>query len=57
MRNTRLSARTIVEQAMKIAAETCIYTNEVLTVEELPQAPGGQSSDFPNADRPAPPQP
>ncbi len=33
--HTELSARTIVEQALKIAASICIYTNEKLTFEEL----------------------
>jgi len=32
---TELDARTIVEQALKIAAGICIYTNENLTLEEL----------------------
>ena len=30
-----LDARTIVERAMRIAADTCIYTNRHLTIEEL----------------------
>lgn len=30
-----LNARQIVEQAMKIAANVCIYTNDVITVEEF----------------------
>jgi len=30
-----LNAREIVEQAMKIAATVCIYTNDVITVEEF----------------------
>ena len=34
-RHTELDARTIVEQALKIAAGICIYTNENLTLEEL----------------------
>ena len=34
-RNTELSARKIVEEAMKIASEICIYTNNNLTVEEI----------------------
>ena len=34
--NTELSAREVVEKAMGIAADTCIYTNRNLTVEELP---------------------
>jgi ATP-dependent HslUV protease subunit HslV len=35
MRNTKLSARHIAEQAMAIASKICIYTNDVLTYEEL----------------------
>ena len=35
MKHTQLSARQICEEAMKIAAQTCIYTNENLTIEEL----------------------
>jgi len=34
-RNTDLSARQIVEEAMKIASQICIYTNDNFTVEEL----------------------
>ena len=33
--NPQMSARQIVEEALKIAAEICIYTNDRLTVEEL----------------------
>jgi ATP-dependent HslUV protease subunit HslV len=33
--NTDLDARTIAETSMKIAGEICIYTNAVITVEEL----------------------
>ena len=33
--NTSLSAREIVEKAMKIASDICIYTNDHVTVEEL----------------------
>jgi len=33
--NTDLGAREIVEKAMKIAAEICIYTNEYISIEEL----------------------
>jgi ATP-dependent HslUV protease subunit HslV len=33
--HTKLSAKEIVEQAMKIAAEICIYTNDRITIEEL----------------------
>ncbi|MBI5642539.1 MAG: ATP-dependent protease subunit HslV [Deltaproteobacteria bacterium] len=35
MRHTELTAREIVEEALKTAAEICIYTNEQITVEEL----------------------
>ncbi len=34
-RNTDLSARQIVEEAMKIAGEICIYTNQNFVIEEL----------------------
>jgi ATP-dependent HslUV protease subunit HslV len=33
--NTGLSARDIVEKAMKIASDICIYTNENIAIEEL----------------------
>ena len=33
--NTKLGAREIVEKSMKIAGETCIYTNETISYEEL----------------------
>jgi len=33
--NPELTARQIVEEALKIAAEICIYTNDNLTIEEL----------------------
>jgi len=35
LRNTNLSAREIAEQAMKIASEMCIYTNQEFVFEEL----------------------
>ena len=35
MRNTKLSAKRIVEESMKIAGEICIYTNDNVTFEEL----------------------
>ncbi|MEW6331863.1 MAG: ATP-dependent protease subunit HslV [Pseudomonadota bacterium] len=35
MENTELDARAIVEQALNIAADICIYTNRNLTIEEL----------------------
>ena len=33
--NTGLSARDVVEKAMKIASDICIYTNENMNIEEL----------------------
>jgi len=33
--HTELSAREVVAESMRIAAEICIYTNEYLTIEEL----------------------
>ena len=33
--HTKLDSRMIVEEAMKIAADICIYTNKEITVEEL----------------------
>jgi len=35
LRHTKLSARQVAEEAMKIAGKTCIYTNENVTYEEL----------------------
>jgi ATP-dependent HslUV protease subunit HslV len=35
LQHTQLDARRICEEAMKIAAQTCIYTNEKITIEEL----------------------
>jgi ATP-dependent HslUV protease subunit HslV len=35
LRHTRLSAKQIAEEAMKIAGKTCIYTNDNVTFEEL----------------------
>ena len=35
MRNTKLSAKHIAEQAMQIACKVCIYTNDNITYEEL----------------------
>ena len=35
MRCTKLSARRIVEESMKIAGEICVYTNQNVTYEEL----------------------
>jgi ATP-dependent HslUV protease subunit HslV len=35
LRHTKLDAKTIAEEAMKAAAELCIYTNDQISVEEL----------------------
>lgn len=35
MDHTKLDSRKVVEEAMKIAAEICIYTNKEISVEEL----------------------
>jgi ATP-dependent HslUV protease, peptidase subunit HslV len=35
MENTELDARTIVEKALAIAGDICIYTNRQITIEEL----------------------
>jgi ATP-dependent HslUV protease subunit HslV len=33
--HTKLSAREIAEESMKIAGRMCIYTNDKITIEEL----------------------
>lgn len=40
LENTELDARTIVERALTIAADICIYTNHNLTIKELDGAAG-----------------
>jgi ATP-dependent HslUV protease subunit HslV len=35
MKHSKLGAREIVEESLKIAAQICIYTNSVLTIEEI----------------------
>jgi ATP-dependent HslUV protease subunit HslV len=35
VRHTDLSARDVVQEAMKIAGEICIYTNSEILIEEL----------------------
>jgi len=35
LENTQLDAKSIVERALKIAADICVYTNQNLTIEEL----------------------
>jgi ATP-dependent HslUV protease subunit HslV len=39
LQNTEMSAREIVERALKIAGAICVYTNENIIIEELPSAP------------------
>ncbi len=34
--NTELTAKSVVEESMRIASEICIYTNDIVTIEELP---------------------
>ncbi len=36
VKHSQLDPRTIAEEAMKVAAQICIYTNDQLTTEELP---------------------
>src|SRR5207248_8444586 len=36
MKHTQLDPRVIAEEAMRVAAGICVYTNEQLTFEELP---------------------
>jgi ATP-dependent HslUV protease subunit HslV len=36
VKHTQLDARTIAEEAMRVAAEICVYTNDQLSFEELP---------------------
>jgi len=36
LRHTDMNAREIAENALKIAGEICVYTNDHLTIEELP---------------------
>ena len=35
IRHTNLDSRQVVESAMQIAAATCVYTNDQITIEEL----------------------
>ena len=35
MKHTKLTAREIAEEALRIAAEICIYTNSDIVVEEI----------------------
>ena len=36
LKNTEMDARAIVEEAMRIAAEICVYTNDKVTLDALP---------------------
>ncbi len=38
IRNTDLGAREIVEEALNIAGDICVFTNQNVAVEELPRA-------------------
>ncbi len=44
LENTELSARDIVEKALGIAADICIYTNHNLRIEELDMEPSAPSN-------------
>jgi ATP-dependent HslUV protease subunit HslV len=44
LRHTDLPARTIAEEALRIAASLCVYTNEHVTLVEIPEAAGGSES-------------
>ena len=35
LRHSELSAREIAEEALRIAAEICVFTNDHLTIEEI----------------------
>jgi ATP-dependent HslUV protease subunit HslV len=35
LRHTELGARAVAEEALKISAQICVYTNDTITVEEL----------------------
>jgi len=39
LRNTEMSAQEIVTEAMRVAAEICIYTNDKIIVDSVPNAP------------------
>jgi ATP-dependent HslUV protease subunit HslV len=38
IRNTELGAREIAEEALNIAGDICVFTNQNIAVEELPRA-------------------
>jgi len=47
LENTELGARAIVERALGIAADICIYTNRNLTIEQLPASKEPHVADDP----------
>ena len=49
MQHTDLDARVIVEAAMRIAAEICIFTNDTITIETV-EAPSGDEDSTPEGD-------
>ncbi len=42
LRHTRLTAAAIAAEALRIAAEVCVYTNDHITIETLPPQPATQ---------------
>jgi len=44
LRNTELGAREIVEKALEIAGEICVFTNQNVAVEELPDSDSNSNS-------------
>jgi ATP-dependent HslUV protease subunit HslV len=44
LENTDMDARSIVERALKIAGDICIYTNHSIAIEELDGAGGGNAT-------------
>jgi ATP-dependent HslUV protease subunit HslV len=43
VRHTDMSAAQIAEEAVRIASEICIYTNDRITIEEMETAPTGEA--------------
>jgi len=44
LRNTELGAREIVEKALEIAGDICVFTNQNVTIEELPDSDGNSNT-------------
>ena len=40
LENTEMTARAVVEKAMSITADICVYTNNMLTIESLENGTG-----------------